>query len=91
MRPISDHQMQFCLLPENRFYKKDNVKTIEVEIINECTLLNFKNDVIEADIYNKPSKDLNSNPNLNYDIVVKVLVDSNTYSEKNSKVKCKHK
>ena len=49
--------MQFCLLPEDRSYKKDNIKTIEVEIINETTLLKLKNDVIEADIYNKLSKD----------------------------------
>ena len=35
VRPISDHQMQFCLLPEDRSYKKDNIKTIEVEIIIE--------------------------------------------------------
>ena len=50
VRPISDHQMQFCLLSEDQSYKKDNIKTIEVEIINEGTLLKLKNDVIEADI-----------------------------------------
>ena len=76
MRPISDHQMQFCLLPEDRSYKKDNIKTIEVEIINDTTLLKFKNDVIEADIYNKLSKDINSNPNTNYDILAQALADS---------------
>ena len=68
VRPIFDHQMQFCILPEDQSYKKDNIKTIEVKIINEATLLKFKNDVIEADIYNKLSKDINSNPNTNYDI-----------------------
>ena len=76
MRPISDHQMQFCLLPEDRSYKKDNIKTIEVEIINETTLLKLKNNVIEADIYNKLSKDINSNPNTNYDILAKALSDA---------------
>ena len=76
VRPISDHQMQFCLLPEDRSYKKDNIKTIEVEIINETTLLKLKNDVIEADIYNKLSKDINSNPNTNYDILAQALADS---------------
>ena len=69
MRPISDHQMQLCLLAEDRSYKKDNIKTIEVEIINEATLLKLKDDVIEADIYNKLSKDINSNPNTNYDVL----------------------
>ena len=73
---MSDHQMQFCLLPENRSYKKDNIKTLEVEIINETTLLKLKNDVIEADIYNKLSKDINSNPNTNYNILAKALADS---------------
>ena len=75
MRPSSDHQMQFCLLSEVRSYKKDNIKTIEVEIIKEDTLLNLKNYVIEADIYNKLSKHINSNPNTNYDILAKVLAD----------------
>ena len=68
--------MQFCLLPEDRSDKKDNIKTIEVEIINEATLLKLKNDVIEADTYNKLSKDINSNPNTNYDILAKALADS---------------
>ena len=76
MRPISDHQMQICLFPENRSYNRDNIKTIEVEIINEATLLKLKNDVIEADISNKLSKDINSNPNTNYDILAKALADS---------------
>ena len=76
VRPISDHQMQFCLLPEDRSYKKDNIKTIKVKIINEATLLKIKNDVIEADIYNKLSKDIISNPNTNYDILAKALADS---------------
>ena len=75
VRPSSDHQMQFCLLPEVRSYKKDNIKIIEVEIIKEDTLLKLKNYVIEADIYNKLSKDINSNPNTNYDILAKVLAD----------------
>ena len=44
VRPISHHQMQFCLLPEDRSYKKYDIKTIEVEIINEATLLKLKND-----------------------------------------------
>ena len=38
--------------------------------------MKFKNDVIEADIYNKLSKDINSNPNTNYDILAKALADS---------------
>ena len=76
VRPISDHQMQFCLLPEDRSYKKDNIKTIEVEIIHKATLLKLKNDVIEAVIYNKLSKDINSNSNTNYDISAKALADS---------------
>ena len=50
VRLISDHQMQFCLLPEDRSYKKNNIKTIEIETINEGTLLKLKKDVIEADI-----------------------------------------
>ena len=76
VRLISDHQMQFCLLPEDRSYKNDNIKTIEVKIINETTLLKLNNDVIEADIYNKLSKDINSNPITNYDILAKALADS---------------
>ena len=68
--------MQFCFLPEDRSYKKDNIKTIEVEIIKEGTLLKVKNDVIEADIYNKLSRDINSNPNTNYDILAKALAYS---------------
>ena len=38
--------------------------------------MKLKNDVIEADIYNKLSKDINSNPNTNYDILAKALADS---------------
>ena len=76
MRPISDHQMQLCLLPEDRSYKKDNIKTIEIEIINKGTLLKYKNDLIDANIYNKLGKDINSNPNTNYDILAKALADS---------------
>ena len=76
MRPISDHQIEFCLLSEDRSYQKDNIKTIEVEIINDATLLKPKNYVIETDIYNKLSKDINSNPSTNYDILAKALADS---------------
>ena len=68
--------MQFWLLPEDRSYKKDNIKTIEVAIINECTLLKLKNDVTEASICNKLSKKITSNPNTNYDILAKPLADS---------------
>ena len=76
VRPISDHQMKFCLLPEDRSYKKDSIKTIKVAIINEDTLLKLKNDVAEADICNKLSKNINSNPNTNFDILAKALADS---------------
>ena len=50
-------------------------------ILGEGTLLKLKNDVIEADIYNKLSKDINSNPNTNYDILAKAFTDlKKTYS-----------
>ena len=88
MRPISDHQMQFCLLPEDRSYKKDNIKTIKVAIINEDTLLKLKNDVAEADICNKLSKNMNSNPNTNFDILAKALADSKEKHIPKKKYKC---
>ena len=74
IRPISDHQMYFSMI--NLCYTKleDAAKFIEVEVCNQESINKFVKEVGDANIYNKLQKNLNTNPNHNYEILSKHLL-----------------
>ena len=49
-------------------------KFIEVEVCNQESINNFVKEVGDANIYNKLQKNLNTNPNHNYEILSKHLL-----------------
>ena len=74
IRPISDHQMYFSMI--NLCYTKleNAAKFIEVEVCNQESINKFVKEVGDANIYNKLQKNLNTNPNHNYEILSKHLL-----------------
>ena len=71
--PISDHQMYFCTMNENFDRSKNAQKYVEVEFCNQENMDKFKNEVANADLYNKLDLDINTDPNYNYEIFSKHL------------------
>ena len=71
--PISDHQMYFCTKNENFDRSKNAQKIVEVEFCNQENMDKFKNEVANADLYNKLDLDINTDPNYNYEIFSKHL------------------
>ena len=73
IRPISDHQMYFCILNENFFKPITKQKYIEIEQCHEDSLEKFRVEIANATIYDKLDKDLFANPNDNYDVMSKIV------------------
>ena len=73
IRPISDHQMYFCVMNENFRKPVTQSKHIEVEILNEESISNFQNEIAKLEIYNKLDKNPNKDPNYNYAILSTLL------------------
>ena len=71
--PISDHQMYFCTMNENFDRSKNAQKYVEVEFCNQENMDKFKNEVANADLYNKLDLNINTDPNYNYEIFSKHL------------------
>ena len=71
--PISDHQMYFCTMNENFDRSKNAQKYVEVEFCNQENMDKFKNEVANADLYNKLDLDIDTDPNYNYEIFSKHL------------------
>ena len=66
VRPISDHQMYFCLMSENYVKPLTKQKYIEVEVSNQESLKNFRREIVDAEIYEKLQRDLSTDPNVIY-------------------------
>ena len=46
---------------------------IEVKQTSHVSIINFKNEIANSDIYSKMNKDIDSDPNINYDIIHNIL------------------
>ena len=73
VRPISDHQMYFCMRNENYIKPKTKQKYVEIEVCNEESLEKFKAEIANAEIYARLQKELTDNPNTNYKILSQIL------------------
>ena len=73
IRPISDHQMYFCVMNENIRKPVTQSNHIEVEILNEESISNFQNKIAKLEIHNKLDENPNKNPNYNYKILSTLL------------------
>ena len=73
IRPISDHQMYFCVMNENYMKPVSAQKYVEVEVFNVEAIENFKNEIANLEIHDKLDKTLNRDPNHNYEIVSTLL------------------
>ena len=80
VRPISDHQMYFCIMNDNFLNIKTAQKYIKIEVSNQNNIDKFGREVSDADIYSKLEPNLNTDPNHNYEILAKHL----------QLAKCKH-
>ena len=69
IRPISDHQMYFCILNENYTKANNAHRYIEVEICNEYSIDQFRNEIANANIYDKLDLSPSANPNKNYELL----------------------
>ena len=69
IRPISDHQMYFCVMNENFRNPVTQSKRIKVEIFNEESISNFQNEIAKLEIHNELDKNHNKDPNYNYEIL----------------------
>ena len=73
MRPISDHQMYFCILNENYIKPITKRKFVEIEESRQEALARFKTEIANSEIYDKLRKDLSTDPNDNHKILSEVL------------------
>ena len=73
IRPISDHQMYFCVMNENFRKPVTQSNHIEVEIFNEESISNFQNKIAKLEIHNELNKNPNKDPNYNYEILSTLL------------------
>ena len=73
VRPISDHQMYFCIMNDIFLNIKTAQKYIKIEVSNQNNIDKFVREVSDADIYSKLEPNLNTDPNHNYEILAKHL------------------
>ena len=73
VRPLSDHQMYFCVMNENYIKPTTNQKYIEVEVLSEENTERFRKDIADLEIHNKLDETLDRDPNYNYEIVSTLL------------------
>ena len=76
IRPISDHQMCFSMINLTCNKSKNATKFIEVEVCNQESINKFVKEIGDANIINKLQKNLNTNPNHNYEILSKHLLSA---------------
>ena len=69
---LSDHFPYFISLAYSKSGKHID-KYIEVKQTSHVSINNFKNDISDSDIYSKINKDIDSDPNNNYDIFHNIL------------------
>ena len=73
VRPISDHQMYFCILNENYILPITRRKFVEIEESSQEAHARIKTEIANSEIYDKLRKDLSTDPNDNYKILSEVL------------------
>ena len=73
IRPISDHQMYFCMLNENYTKANNAHRYIEVEVCNEHSIDQFRNEIANANIYDKLDLSPSANSNKNYELLAEQL------------------
>ena len=73
VRPLSDHQMYFCVMNENYIKPTTNQKYIEVEVLSEENTEKFRKEIADLEIHNKSDETLDRDPNYNYEIVSTLL------------------
>ena len=57
VRPISDHQMYFCILNENYIKPITKQKFVEIEESSQEALARFKTEIANSEIYDKLRKE----------------------------------
>ena len=73
IRPLSDHQMYFCVMNENYVKPTTKQKYIEVEVFNEENIESFRKEIADLEIHNKLDDGVDRDPNYNYEIVSTLL------------------
>ena len=73
IRPLSDHQMYFCVMNENYVKPTTKQKYIEVEVFNEENIESFRKEIADLEIHNKLDDSVDRDPNYNYEIVSTLL------------------
>ena len=73
IRPISDHQMYFCIMNENYMKPAIAQRYVEVEVFNVEAIENFKTEIANLEIHDKLDNTLNRDPNHNYEIFSTLL------------------
>ena len=73
VRPLSDHQMYFCVMNENYIKPTTNQNYIEVEVLSEENIERFQEEIADLEIHNKLHETLDRDPNYNYEIVSTLL------------------
>ena len=68
-KPISDHQMFFCIMNDNFVNAKAAQKYIKIGVSKENSIDKFIKEVSDADIHSKLEPNLNTVPNQNYEIL----------------------
>ena len=69
---LSDHQILFICQNEN-FIQKEKHTYIEIEAQSNANISSLKRDLKDFDIYSKLYKDVNTDPNINYELFSKCV------------------
>ena len=69
---LSDHFPYFISLAYSKSGKRTD-KYIEVKQTSHVSINNFKNEIADSDIYSEINRDIDSVPNINYDIIHNIL------------------
>ena len=70
--------MYFCVLDETYQRLNNKLKYIEFEKLNETLMIEIKHEIENADLNHKLNHELSADPNLNYEILAKVLQSAET-------------
>ena len=63
IRPISDHQMYFCIMNENFRKSASQKKFIELEVFNDESIEKFQNEIANLEMHNQLDANINKNRN----------------------------
>ena len=73
VRSLSDHKMYLCVMNENYVKPTTKKKYIEVEVLSEENIENFRKQIADFEVHNKLDDTLDRSPNYNYKIVLTLL------------------